>query len=219
MLAQSLTSARCYAFRNEQFGATAKSGLAPVPDALILGNMKALHLLQRPSRSKFVTSIHSAIGRWSAGAPHLSTKPAPPSVLGHPPDALRAFTSLVLLSVLCGFAASAADAQSRTIGSGFRHRPLPPPVADGFVGFPGVWVVERVHVIEREVIKEVPAPPPPEPPPPPRKPYVIGASYDTLPSGCMKMIEGGASYYLCSGEWYRQVGSGSAVEYKAIAAP
>ncbi len=111
--------------------------------------------------------------------------------------------------------ASAADARPG-VGSGFRHLPPPqPPLANGFLGFPGVYVVERVHVIEREVVKEVPAAPPPEPPPPPRKPYKLGASYDTLPSPCMKMIEGGASYYHCSGEWYRQAGA----QYVAIAAP
>lgn len=171
--------------------------------------MKALLLslgAVRPSRSKFVTSNHSAFGRWPAGAPHLSIKSAP----------LR---SLALLSVLCGFAAS-ADAKPPGVGGGFRHLP-PPPLATGpFIGFPGVYVVERetVHVVEREVVKEVPAPAP-EPPPPPRKPYVLGASYDTLPTGCMKMIQDGASYYLCSGEWYRQLGSDSGVSYKAVKAP
>ena len=124
-------------------------------------------------------------------------------------------------SALLALAPSEASAKSPGVGSGFRHRPVPPPVADGFFGFPGVYVVERVHVIEREVVKEVPAVPPPEPPPqpPPRKPYAIGASYDTLPGGCMKMIEDGASYYHCSGEWYRQVGSGSAARYEAVAKP
>ena len=126
---------------------------------------------------------------------------------------------LLILGTVISALGNAADAQSRAIGSGFRHRPLPPPVADGFVGFPGVWVVERVHVIEREVIKEVPAPPPPEPPPPPRKPYVIGASYDTLPGGCMKMIENGDSYYLCSGEWYQLVSGGKDGPYLAVKAP
>jgi len=112
--------------------------------------------------------------------------------------------------ILC---ASAADAKSPGVGSGFRHSPPPqPPLADGFFGFPGVYVVDRVHVIEREVIREVPAAPPPEPPPPPRKPYKVGAMYESLPGPCMKMIEDGASYYLCSGEWYRQVGS----EYQAV---
>ena len=91
--------------------------------------------------------------------------------------------------------------------------PPPPLVGNGFVGFPGVFVVERevVHVIEREVV-HVDPPPPPEPPPSPRKPYKLGASYDSLPPGCMKMIERGTSYYLCSGEWYRQVGK----EYLAV---
>jgi hypothetical protein len=126
------------------------------------------------------------------------------------------------LSAALILAASAAEAEPRTIGSGFRH-PIPPqlPVANGFFGFPGVYVVERTHVIEREVVKEVPAAPPPEPPPPPRKPYKLGALYDSLPSPCMKMIDDGgkATYYHCSGEWYRQVGSGRAVQYAAVKAP
>ena len=158
---------------------------------------------RKPLRSKFVTSIHSVFSRWSAGATHLSTKTAP----------LR---SLVLLSVL--FAFGSASAHARGVGSGFRHLPPPPPhFGGGFIGFP-VWGIEReVHVIEREIIREVPVVvEPPPPPPAPREPYVIGKSYASLPSGCMKMIEEGASYYLCSGEWYRQVGSGSATTYKAI---
>ena len=74
---------------------------------------------------------------------------------------------------------------------------------------------ERVVVVEREVIREVPAAPPP-PPPEPRAPYVLGKSYASLPGGCMKMIEGGASYYWCSGgEWYRAVGK----QYRAVARP
>jgi hypothetical protein len=128
---------------------------------------------------------------------------------------------LALGVAACALATIPASAQSRGVGGGFRYLP-PAPVANGpFFGFPGVYVIERVHVIEREVVKEVPAAPPPKPPPPPppRKPYVIGASYDTLPSGCMKMIENGASFYLCSGEWYRQVGSESGTTYKAVKAP
>ncbi len=119
------------------------------------------------------------------------------------------------------FAASEAEAQQRPIGGGFRN-PLP---AHGgnmhgrhrfFLPF---FVGDRETVIiEREVVREVPVVvEPPPPPPPPREPYVIGKSYSSLPSGCMKMIEDGASYYVCSGEWYRQVGSGSAVKYKAVA--
>jgi hypothetical protein len=70
---------------------------------------------------------------------------------------------------------------------------------------------------EREIIREVPvaAPAPPPPPPPPRKAYVIGKLYGSLPGGCMKLVEGGASYFHCSGEWYRQVPGG----YRAIRQP
>ncbi|HEU0309969.1 MAG TPA: hypothetical protein VFR36_01940 [Sphingomicrobium sp.] len=119
--------------------------------------------------------------------------------------------------------ATAPDARAQQGQVGFGHRQLPPPPASGhhgFVGFPGVWVVEREVI--RIVEKPVPAPVPPapaEPPPPPRKPYAIGENYGSLPGGCMKMIEEGASYYMCSGEWYRQVGSGSAVQYLAVKEP
>jgi hypothetical protein len=128
-------------------------------------------------------------------------------------------TSAVIFAAMI-FAPTQAGAQSRGVGGGFRHLPAPPVANGPFLGFPGVYIVERevVHVIEREVVHEDP-PPPPEPPPPPRKPYKIGASYSSLPTPCMKMIQDGASYYHCSGEWYRQVGSGSAVEYKAVATP
>ena len=78
------------------------------------------------------------------------------------PDHLLAIGAA--MSALLVFAATDAVAGSRGVGSGFRHRPLPPPVADGFLGFPGVYVVERVQIIEREVVKEAPPPPPtPEP--------------------------------------------------------
>ena len=94
--------------------------------------------------------------------------------------------------------------------------PLPPPHHDR--GFPGFFVYERDYepVVEREIIREVPAPAPPAPPPPPRKPYVVGRTYDALPGGCMKLIQDGGSYYLCSGEWYRPLGGG---RYLAIAQP
>lgn len=76
-------------------------------------------------------------------------------------------------------------------------------------------------IVEREVVREVVREVAPPAPPPPRKPYVVGRSYASLPGGCMKMIEGGASYYYCGGgEWYRLVGSGAgAVKYRAIAKP
>jgi len=67
-----------------------------------------------------------------------------------------------------------------------------------------------------ETTTVVPDPPPPAPPPPPRKPYVVGRTYDALPGGCMKLIQDGGSYYLCSGEWYRPLGGG---RYLAIAQP
>ena len=83
-------------------------------------------------------------------------------------------------------------------------------------GFFPIFVVQREVpvIVEREVVREVAAAPPPPPPPAPRKPYVIGKSYASLPGGCMKLIEGGASYYHCGGEWYRQTGS----RYVAVAA-
>ena len=90
---------------------------------------------------------------------------------------------------------------------------------DGFVGgfFPGYYiereVVHDVVVVHDQPVETVA---PPEPPPPPRKPWVMGKSYSSLPSGCMKMIEDGISYFHCSGEWYREVGRG---QYKAVSAP
>ena len=97
----------------------------------------------------------------------------------------------------------------RDLGHGRGH-------GHGFRGGGGFFFVDEV-VVEREVVREVPAAPP-QPavaPPEPRKPYVIGRVYASLPGGCMKLIESGASYYICSGDWYRQVGS----QYKAVAQP
>jgi hypothetical protein len=121
------------------------------------------------------------------------------------------------------FAASGAEAQQGSIGPAPRNPR--PGNGGGMHGNHGSFVpfffVERQApvVIEREVVREVPVvaePPPPKPPP--REPYVIGKSYASLPpSGCMKLIEDAVSYYMCSGEWYRQVGNGSAVTYKAVA--
>ena len=87
-------------------------------------------------------------------------------------------------------------------------------------GFGNVWVVlrqaqdDRVQnePVVREVVREVPVPVPVAPPEP-RKPYVIGASYASLPGGCMKLIEDRVSYYYCSGDWYRQEGK----SYRAVA--
>ena len=90
-------------------------------------------------------------------------------------------------------------------------------------GFGNVWIVEReVPIIdEREVVREKPAEQPVAVAAPvaPRKPYVIGSTYASLPSGCMKLIDGGVSYYYCSGEWYRQMGGGRDAQYRAVAQP
>ena len=116
-------------------------------------------------------------------------------------------------------AASPAYAQHVTVGGWS----APPRQHGGFRGGHGFnvqffWDDREVVVVEREVVREVPAapPPPPEPPAPPRKPFVIGSTYASLPGGCMKLIEGGASYYYCSGDWYRQLGRD---QYRAVAQP
>jgi hypothetical protein len=130
------------------------------------------------------------------------------------------------IATLAVFAAPNAGAQQRAGTSGLRlPPPAPPPSIGGFNGGFPVFVVER----EVPVVVEVPVPaataPPPLAPasgPPPRsgedkrKPYVIGASYASLPGGCMKLIEEGVSFYYCSGDWYRQVGEGRSASYKAV---
>jgi len=127
------------------------------------------------------------------------------------------------LAVLLLLAAAQAVAQSAPITSRPWLPPPPPPQGQMNGTFNGgVIFVEReyVPVVEREVVREVTiAEPPAAAPPPPRKPYVIGRNYSSLPGACMKIIEDGAQYYYCSGEWYRQVGTGSAAQYKAVAQP
>ena len=114
--------------------------------------------------------------------------------------------------------------------AGAEQRPViaplysPPPPQGGMHGFhhfsPGFliyrdYVPVYVHDDARDDLPP-PAAVPPPPPPAPRKPYVIGRSYSSLPpQGCLKLIQDGASYYGCSGEWYRQVGAG----YQAVAQP
>jgi len=127
---------------------------------------------------------------------------------------------LLTTAAIAGLA-SVAGAQQRA-GGGLRLPPPAPPAIGGFHGGFPVFVVEReVPVI---VEKAVPAPPPQAVPLPiasqqggtegKRKPYVVGASYASLPGGCMKMIEDGASYYYCGGgEWYQQTGK----LYRAVA--
>ena len=141
---------------------------------------------------------------------------------------------LALIPLLCALAAP-GDAQTRSPGGprtaitrangggvlphpSSRMANMPPACRNDCFNIP-FFYPEREVIIEREVIREVPLrqaqDTPPEPPPPPRKPYVIGASYTSLPPGCMKMVEAGGSYFYCGGEWYRQVGSG----YRAVRGP
>jgi hypothetical protein len=122
---------------------------------------------------------------------------------------LTATAALLILS------AAGAAAQPGTIPMKFGRAPPPPPPSIGnFIGFPYYYDQRGyTHVIEREIIREVPVEAPP--PPPPRDAYVVGKSYSSLPGGCMKMIEGGASYFYCSGEWYREVGR----NYQAVEPP
>ena len=124
-------------------------------------------------------------------------------------------------------AATGADAQQRVAAGG--PRVTVPSHSNhfswerrrGFHGrhaFGGFISVEREVpvIVEREVVVREVAAEPPAPPAAPRKPYVIGRQYASLPGGCMKMIEGGASYYYCgSGEWYRPVGN----QYRAVREP
>jgi len=91
---------------------------------------------------------------------------------------------------------------------GGRH----PGFIPGLVLYPEPVVVHDVVVVHDEPPQP---PPPPPPPPPPREPYAIGRTYKALPGGCLKMVQGGASYFHCSGGWYRQVGS----RYRAVAMP
>ena len=141
------------------------------------------------------------------------------------------------------FGATAAAARSPAMGGGYGTLPpnygsLPPNYGKipsfrrpGHGGHPGrfrgrgfltggVWIEERevpVYIEREVVVREVPVEAPP--PPKPREPHVIGKSYASLPGGCMKMIDEGVSYYGCSGEWYRETGSGSGIRYTAVKAP
>ena len=88
----------------------------------------------------------------------------------------------------------------------------------------GFIIVERevIRTVERETDAKqavVPAAAPEAAAPEPRKPYVIGSTHSSIPSGCMKLIEGGASYYHCNGEWYQSISSGNNVQYLAVQAP
>jgi len=124
------------------------------------------------------------------------------------------------------FAAADAGAQQRPVGGVPRINFSNPANhfswerGHGFHGgFGNLWVVEReVPVaVEREMVREKPAEPVAAAPPAPRKPYVIGGTYASLPGSCMKLIDEGVSYYYCDGDWYRQVGDGRSVTYRAVA--
>ena len=133
--------------------------------------------------------------------------------------------ALAPIGVVALLLLASASAGARPLPTGGWRSPPPRPAPHHhgskhrFGRFP-ILVIERepTVIIEREVVRELaaaPEPPPPPPPAPPREPHVLGKSYGSLPGGCMKLIEDGASYYLCSGEWYRQVGSG----YRAVRGP
>ena len=124
------------------------------------------------------------------------------------------------MCALLVLAAAPAGAQHAPVTSRPWLPPPPPPqgMQGGFNG--GFILVEReyVPVVEREVVipLTLPSPARGEEKAEPRKPYVIGRNYSSLPGACMKIIEDGAQYYYCGGEWYRQVG---AAQYKAVARP
>lgn len=139
-------------------------------------------------------------------------------------------TLITAMAVLAGLSATEAGAQQRPVGGVPRNNftgntnNFSWERGHGFHGgFGGVWVVERE--VEVPVYVEVPvaAAPVASPQPSPegegekRKPYVIGASYDSLPGSCMKLIEEGVSFYYCSGEWYQEVRAGRDPLYRAVA--
>ena len=85
-------------------------------------------------------------------------------------------------------------------------------------GTGGFFLYDQPYVVhDVVVVHDQPAAQPVavEPPPPPREPWVLGRTYASLPGGCMKMIEGGGTYFLCSGDWYREVGR----QYQAVEMP
>ena len=102
--------------------------------------------------------------------------------------------------------------QHGSFGGGFRHGRDRGFGSGGFIYYEEPYVVHDVVVVHDEPAPASEAAPPPEPP---REPWVLGRTYASLPSGCLKLIQGGDAYFLCSGDWYRQVGS----QFKAVARP
>ena len=124
---------------------------------------------------------------------------------------MRVVKSISLIAIGAALAVTQAHAQ-QSPGFGYRTPPTPPKHGGhgghhGFVG--GIWIVEREvpGVVERVVEVPVAVPVLAAPSPEPREPFVLGKRYASLPGGCMKLIEGQASYYYCGdGEWYRATG-------------
>ena len=135
-------------------------------------------------------------------------------------NAIRPLATLIVALV------TASPAAAQQAGTLIPRTPPPPPQSvihgtfdgghhhgfggGGFLLVPETEVVHDVVVVHDEAA-EAPPPPPPEP----RDPYVIGRTYPSLPGGCLKMVQGGSSYFHCSEGWYRQVGS----LYRAVATP
>ena len=147
--------------------------------------------------------------------------------------------SAVMSALLIVSAAAEADAQRQPAGSGPRNPistgggqsgPSDLGKQDGRGDRDGrgrkrvgdVWIIDEDVVEVVEVEKEAKpaaaaaAAPAAAPVAEKREPYKIGNSYSSLPSGCMKLIQDGASYYFCSGgEWYQKVDG----QYLAVAQP
>ena len=126
-----------------------------------------------------------------------------------------------LLAAALVMAAPTFAADRPGVGSGFRPPiPVRPSVPHAPILPRDFIVYDREVVVEKQVeVEKKEAPPAPVAPAPPaekRKPYALGNVYGSLPGSCMKMIEDGASYYHCNGEWYQQVAGG---QYKAVKAP
>ena len=160
--------------------------------------------------------------------------------------ALRLLAVSGSICALLALAPAAAQSQTATVGgvlpppipgpgSGSLYpTPIPPQPSSpgGMRGVSGVPGFHRFHrgiggvliyeepeyvpVVVQEVAHDEPAAPPPAPPPEPRKPWVLGRTYSSLPGGCLKLLQDGASYYQCNGRWYREVGD---EQYKAVRMP
>ena len=47
----------------------------------------------------------------------------------------------------------------------------------------------------------------------------MGAYYSSLPSGCVKVIRVGVTYYQCGANWYQPTYSGNNVQYVVVQSP